>query len=157
MPSPHKQPDNLKKLKGTFEKSRSNNEQLATISPEGYVNPPPDLGEAGSSAWNVIVKRYTNIGALDVLDLLSLSELSYVIDAMHEAKAEMKEHGKIITIDGKNGAYETLSPSWKLYNDAFKIFITLSSRFGLNPADRQKLIFPNKKKPDAIDPLSKKR
>lgn len=157
MASPHKQASKLKELKGTLEKSRENHDQIPVVSPEGYINPPTDIGKTGSSAWMVIVERYTNIGALDVLDLLTLSELCYSIDTMAEAKADMKENGKIIVIDGKNGAYETTSPSWKLYNDAFKIFLPLSSRFGLNPADRQKLIFPKQEKENAIDPLDKKR
>ena len=142
-------PTKIKELQGTREKSREMKNEMTpevkeSLSHEGLVNTFAD------KIWIKLNRNLSAIGMLNEIDqellMAYCNQMGIYFDCMDKVKIEgylmdSVANGKIV------------SNYMKIGNDALKVSITLSDKFGFNPAARTKIEMPTQKKGDIMDDI----
>ncbi|WP_215225867.1 phage terminase small subunit P27 family [Echinicola shivajiensis] len=135
-------PLEIKQKRGTFEKNKSveNSMQPDKLLPNSEIKIPTFLNRYGKIFFQSMYQKLTQMGVLSNTDIEVLSACSLEWGKYIEAQYKIKKNGAVTVSTNKNGStYEMVSPWLSIANNALKNFITLSSKLGLNPADRQKI------------------
>ncbi|ERM82372.1 hypothetical protein P872_18415 [Rhodonellum psychrophilum GCM71 = DSM 17998] len=147
--------DEIKKQRGTLEKSRINKNQplIPKIFDLQSIKIPTHLNKYSK----VFFKKYAELlienNVITISDLESLEVLSSEYGKYIEAQHEIKKSGLIQDITNTKGfTYSVQSPWIQIANNAHKNYITMLAKFGLSPSDRSKIVTIKPK--DSVDPLS---
>jgi P27 family predicted phage terminase small subunit len=85
-------------------------------------------------------KALTDTGVLTVTDQDALAMMASEYGRYIEAQYQIKDGGSVVMGTNKNGSeYSMVSPYVAIASTSFKNFYNMMSRFGVSPADRQKI------------------
>ena len=100
------------------------------------MKPEPYLSKKGIVIFKRIESFLKKNEVVEGIDSLRLSQLADLFVKFEEANADMNENG--ITMTTSTG-YEQNRPSWNRYKDCLASIDKLAPKFGLTPAEREKL------------------
>lgn len=134
-------PKEIKEKRGTLEKSRELANPMSPVKTKvGPITIPAYLNKYGKSFYKFYHKTLTDVGVLTVTDLEALGMMSSEYGRYIEAQYILKSEGMVTIGTNKNGSeYSMVSPYISIANNAYKNFYNMMGRFGVSPADRQKI------------------
>ena len=146
-----KTPTKIKELQGTARKDRQMKnemtpEEVDDLGPVNLINTFAD------KIWLKLTRNLSAIGMLNEVDQESLMAYCNNMGIYFDCIAKVKSQGYLMESPA-NGLI--ISNYMKIGNDALKIAMTLSDKFGFNPAARTKIEMPTKKPKDNIGGLLK--
>lgn len=110
--------------------------------PKPIYQPAVYLSDRGKKIFKQIVKHIEDNGNLMLpIDVLELSMLANSFDLYHKMIEDM---GGIYTQECKNGTQPRAE--YNIMQQCYKYILSHSGRFGMNPADREKIFAGMKKK-----------
>ena len=132
---PAKLPSEIKKLKGTLQKSRTNQKEPK---PEVVLlSPPPFLGSKAKKAFKELARITANMRILAESDAIALTMLCDAWAEWRDARDYIKKNGTTYKTVGKNGdVMYRAHPEVAIAADAFRRVTNLLSQFGLTPSSR---------------------
>jgi P27 family predicted phage terminase small subunit len=140
MPSPYKQPKELKALKGTHRKSRDLPNELSAAPLSSIPSAPEDLPEAAKKTWYAVCSQLQTLKILTGLDLDTLKAYSYQTYLMDVAMHHLETEGHTIIMQNKNGGmYPIKSPWISIYNEALTHQNRIGQQFGFSASSRTKI------------------
>jgi P27 family predicted phage terminase small subunit len=138
----NKIPIEIKEARGTLEKSRELKE-ANRMKPEKVkeddTNTPSFLNKYGKQFYRFYLRELTKLDILTVTDLEALAMMSAEYGRYIEAQYMLKNSLTTIGTNKNGSTYEQVSPYINIANSSFKNFYNMMSRFGISPADRQKI------------------
>lgn len=138
-------PDNVKHIRGTFRKDRSNPNQ-PKVEPR-IPSPHPKLlsTEERFHYWR-LARILSRMKVLAESDVVTLELGAIFLAAFYKAKEDLKD-GKTYEVQTREGSIVIKKkPQISMMNEAFQNAMVLLSRFGLTPADRTRLkVLPDPK------------
>lgn len=139
---PRQKVDTLNKHLTKEEKEiRYKQEELLAELPSDKIKPQPWLNARGKKIFNDIKKNLESVSILANLDTYGLSILANEIDRYIEAQLNIQASGTTSFETNKNGSTrEVKSVHLQIQKDACEAFSKLSTRYGLDPQSRQKII-----------------
>jgi len=125
----NKLPVNVKKLRGTYRKSREIlNKPLTRAIPEK----PAFMTRGGGEYWNMIIDRLIKIGSIDVVDDLSIMILAESLATFMRTSKFLEENGDTYTFENSKGEIvKRVRPELKIQNDCWTRIFQLFKEFGL--------------------------
>jgi P27 family predicted phage terminase small subunit len=137
----------LKKLTGTFQKSRNLTDE---IDPPVLLDSstPERLGKYGKEEWNRVIGILKSTGAITELDTSALFVLCYEWQVYNEAKDEVERDGKTIT---SQSGYPMINPMETIRGQSYGRWKEMLVQFGMSPSSRSKVSktkAPEKEKED---------
>jgi P27 family predicted phage terminase small subunit len=152
MASPYREPDSIKKVKGTY-RDKQNNMMDNNIS--NPINPPPHLSKEEKQYFInfcSVASEHKFLIALDVT-LIELYVCSYV--RWRKCNEELKKQELVIK---SRSGYSQRNTLYTIIKEEEKTMMSISDRFGLSPAARTKIhLLQTNSEPDAFDKLLLKR
>jgi P27 family predicted phage terminase small subunit len=140
MPSPYKQPKEIKELKGTHRKSRDTPQEMSVRPLTSVPMPPEDLPEPAKKTWFAAASQLLTLKILTGLDLDALKQYCYQKHVMDMAAHTLETEGYTVIMQNKGGGqYPTKSPWISIYNEAATHVNRLQQQFGFNPSARTKI------------------
>jgi P27 family predicted phage terminase small subunit len=139
MAAPHKQPKELKKIKGTHRKSRDLPNEMAVVPMVSVPMPPEQLPKEAHDYWYRTAAELYALKVLTMLDLDMLQAYCYQLYVMDLAQEELKAGYTILMHNKGGGVYPVKSPWVGIYNDALSHAKNLAIQFGLTPSARTKI------------------
>ena len=134
-----------KKLEGTYRADRApKNEVIPKEVDELDINGQL-VNEFADKIWMKLNRNLSDMGMLNEIDQESLMAYCNQMGIYFDCMEKVKQEG-YTTISPANG--EIISNYMKIGNDALKIAMSLSDKFGFNPAARTKIEMPIKKPKD---------
>lgn len=139
---PRQKVDTLKKNLTKEEKEiRYKQEELLAQLPADKIKPQAWLNPRAKKIFNDIKKSLVEVSLLSNIDTYGLSILANEIDRYIESELNIQASGTTSIETNKNGSTkEVKSVHLQIQKDAGEAFGKLSSRYGLDPASRQKII-----------------
>jgi len=133
----NKLPKEVKMLAGTYRPSRDNAGGRLEL-PNGPLRCPPGTPRPIRLQFARLLRELGPVGFLRPVDVDNLLTLASAIVAQREAARGLAEHGLVIP-DPAHGGRMAKSPYWQIWREAGSVIATLGARFGLSPADRERL------------------
>lgn len=153
MPGRNPLPLEVKENKGTLRKSRDADKGFDA--PELTTDKSISIMTDREKKWfDSMYNLLEPTGILKETDLYSLEVLAKARATMEECDEVKRVEGLTIDVVTQNGVVKKKSPYHQIYIDSYNIFKELSSKFGLNPADRGRIAKPKSDEDDESD-LSK--
>jgi P27 family predicted phage terminase small subunit len=130
-------PDHLKKLRGTFERSRAapplNVGRVRLVEP---IEPPSDLDKASQAEWRLHMQLCLGAGTLSVVDLRTFRVMCEAAAMTARCYREAQKAGPVTT-DVKGNM--KMSPELLAWKIAANVYTGLLVQFGLSPASAKSL------------------
>jgi P27 family predicted phage terminase small subunit len=153
MPSPYKQPKELKVIKGTLKKSRELKNPMELDLLVSIPMPPSDLPETAKATWYNVGSELHKLGILSTLDLGLLKAYCYQTYVLDSAMSHLQTEGFTQIMQNKaGGMYPVKSPWVSIYNEALTHVSRIGQMFGFSPSSRQKISANTKQ--EEKDPLA---
>ena len=148
---PRQKVDTLRKHLTKEEKEiRYKQEELLEDLPSDKIKAPNWLNARGRKIFNDIKKNIQDANLLCNLDVYGLAILANEMDKYIESQLNIQASGPTAYETNKNGSTkEVKSIHLQIQKDAMEGFNKLSSKYGLDPAARQKIIEINTEPIDA--------
>ncbi len=139
---PRQKVDTLKKNLTKEEKEiRYKQEELLAQLPSDKIKPQPWLNARAKKIFNDIKKNLEGTSLLANVDTYGISILANEMDRYIESELNIQASGTTSYETNKNGSTkEVKSVHLQIQKDASEVFSKLSSRYGLDPQSRQKII-----------------
>ena len=139
---PRQKVDTLSKNLTKEEKEiRYKQEELLAQLPRDKIKPQPWLNPRAKKIFNDIKKNLSDVSILSNIDVYGLSMLANEMDKYIQAELNIQASGTTSLETNKNGSTrEVKSVHLQIQKDASETFSKLSSRYGLDPQSRQKII-----------------
>ena len=132
--------EEVKRLKGTLQKSRRNKERPK---PDKVLVPACPLPLKGDAAeeWDRVVGELVGLGIMTALDTMMLAIYCMEVAEYLDAKRTLDAIGRTIVISDKDGNARDLRnhPAVVRANAAFRNLRSMGSEFGLTTASRESL------------------
>jgi P27 family predicted phage terminase small subunit len=128
-----------KSLRGTRRPDREHGREIGL--PPGSPAKPADLSPRASVFWELVVPQLVSAGIATAIDAPALADMCEARATLEEIRTTLK--GLAIT---STDYYRTLMSS----QVAQKTYHSLASKFGLTPADRQRIHIDTPKGPQAV-------
>jgi P27 family predicted phage terminase small subunit len=146
-------PDNIKRLKGTLEKSRVNEEQ-PEFNRVSHIEPPEGLGDIATQEWLRVVPLLDAAGVLTEADVSALRAYCLAYQTFEIAAKAVEVEG--ITAVGHNGGVST-NPSFRVMKEAGLLMHRYLTEFGLTPSSRSRVKANPPRKDSEWDGFNKKQ
>lgn len=151
-------PDELKKAKGTFKPSRSNPEALQLTTLQEIPEPPATFDEVATNVWNTICGELIKHNIMQSIDIFQLQMLCNEMSIYWNCQEQLKTQNYLV--DTGTGSTK-VNPLITISTQALSNVNKIAAKFGLTPADRQKLkmtVDAGKPKTNAaLDLISRKK
>jgi len=136
-------PTSVKELKGTLEKSRLVDNEMATSQVVTMPNAPFFLNQEGADEWDIVTNELAKIKMLHLTDLSILAAYCNEIGIYRSISAELGGNFTEQTVD-KDGRLRMtkINPKYKVMQSALQNAIKLSTQFGFTPSSRASLSMP---------------
>ena len=133
----NKKPDALKKLIGTAQKCRIN-ENSPKVSELTNISMPEDLilTKGGEKIWNSLSAELTKAGILKVTDLQSFAVYCNAFALYIEMSLYIKKNGAVYS---DNNGNPKKRPEVTIMFETLRVVNSYQGRFGLTPADRDRI------------------
>ena len=128
-------PTKLKKLKGTFQKSRSVKNEMQ-VEPWESDAPPHKLEGYALAEWNRLLPQLKLSGVVGKIDQSSLFALCNEWGKYMDAEELLKKNGRVVK--SPNG-YPMIHPYEIISAQSFKRYKEMATQFGVTPASRSKV------------------
>ena len=138
-----KLPTAVKELKGTLEKSRIVDNEMATSQVVTMPDAPLFLNQEGADEWEIVSNELAKIKMLHLTDLSILAAYCNEIGIYRSISAELGGNFTEQTVD-KDGKLRMtkINPKYKVMQNALQNAIKLSTQFGFTPSSRASLSMP---------------
>ena len=146
----NKKPKALKQLQGSLNSTRENN-NIAKVPELLNLSMPTDLQlvAGATDVWNELAPDLVKVGILKKTDLQAFAIYCNEFARYMKMSKVLKEHGEIyLTSDGT----PKKRPEVNVMNESLRIINSYQSRFGLSPADRDRINI-QEDKPEGIENL----
>jgi len=136
-------PTAVKELKGTLEKSRLVDNEMATSQVVTMPDAPLFLNQEGADEWDIVSNELAKIKMLHLTDLSILAAYCNEIGIYRSLSAELGGNFTEQTVD-KDGKLRMtkINPKYKVMQLALTNAIKLSTQFGFTPSSRASLSMP---------------
>ena len=136
-------PTAVKELKGTLEKSRLVNNEMATSQVVTMPDAPLFLNQEGADEWDIVSNELAKIKMLHLTDLSILAAYCNEMGIYRSISAELGGNFTEQTVD-KDGKLRMtkINPKYKVMQAALQNAIKLSTQFGFTPSSRASLSMP---------------
>ena len=136
-------PTSVKELKGTLEKSRLVDNEMATSQVVTMPDAPLFLNQEGADEWEIVSNELAKIKMLHLTDLSILAAYCNEIGIYRSISAELGGNFTEQTVD-KDGKLRMtkINPKYKVMQNALQNAIKLSTQFGFTPSSRASLSMP---------------
>ena len=173
MPGRRPTPSALKKLRGTDQPCRMNDNEpepekvmdMVSVDPPeywGHTCDPDCLEDCTKNdivafkTWEWLVPRLIQLKVLTELDLETVTKYCEIVSDLREIRGMLKEYGRLSYVEkvGEDGNkyYEAKSsPAAVQYNNLLSQFRAFSGMLGLDPASRPKIYVPGPEGDKAAD------
>lgn len=143
-----KLPTEIKRLKGTLQKCRTNQNEPQFEKVSDWIPAPTHLGEMAIQEWNRVIALIGPSGVIQKTDLTMLEaycaayeNYRVCLDLVTKTKPAIKD---------SNGNLKK-NPLWQQLNECMTIMLRLAQEFGLTPVARSRVIGTGHKKEGAFD------
>ena len=140
----------MKAIQGTLRADRDFQPKPSTVSREEFPEPVIKLNERARVFYDLTIDHLNNASVLYPVDAMLLSILAKNIDIMVEAANQIHDLDDVVQ-EFDSGA-TNITGTFTAFERATKNVLTLSSKLGLSPADREKLMSFANLKSDKVDP-----
>lgn len=140
----------MKAVAGTLRPDRDIQPRENTLDRSQLPEPVLELNDRSRQYFDAVVDHLNDARVLYKVDSMLLSILAKNIDIMVEASNEINSLDDVVQ-EFESGA-TNITGTFTAFERATKNILTLSTRLGLSPADREKLLSFAKQKPDDVDP-----
>ena len=140
----------LKAIQGTLRQDRDISPRPSTVDRDQFPDPVIDLNPRAREFYDLTIDHLNDASVLYPVDGMLLSILAKNIDIMVEAANDIKDLDDVVQ-EFDSGA-SNITGTFTAFERATKNVLTLSSKLGLSPADREKLMSFANKKSDTVDP-----
>lgn len=140
----------LKAIQGTIRSDRDISPKPSTVSRDEFPEPVIELNQRARKFYDLTIDHLNNASVLYPVDAMLLSILAKNIDIMVEASNEIKDLDDVVQ-EFDSGA-TNITGTFTAFERATKNVLTLSSKLGLSPADREKLMSFANVSSDKVDP-----
>ena len=136
-------PTSVKELKGTLEKSRLVDNEMATSQVVTMPDAPLFLNQEGADEWDIVSNELAKIKMLHLTDLSILAAYCNEMGIYRSISAELGGNFTEQTVD-KDGKLRMtkINPKYKVMQNALQNAIKLSTQFGFTPSSRASLSMP---------------
>jgi P27 family predicted phage terminase small subunit len=86
--------------------------------------------------FDLLYENIEPLGILSAIDLFNIEIMAKARARMEECEIALKNQGVVLIIESEKGSYTKKNDYQLVYMDYFKIFQSISSRYGLSPSDR---------------------
>jgi len=148
-----KKSKSLKAVQGTLRGDRDITPKASTIDRSEFPEPVLTLNERAQFFYDLTVDHLNSASVLYAVDAMLLSVLAKNIDIMVQAADQIQDLDDVVQ-EFDSGA-TNITGTFTAFERAVKNVLTLSSKLGLSPADREKLMSFSNLKKDADDPYDK--
>lgn len=140
----------LKAIQGTIRSDRDIIVRASTVDRQNFPEPVLHLNEQARRFYDLTIDHLNNASVLYPVDAMLLSVLAKNLDIMVEAANEIKDLDDVVQ-EFDSGA-TNITGTFTAFERATKNVMTLSSKLGLSPADREKLMSFAELKAEVVDP-----
>ena len=131
-------PAALKELEGTARKDRTN-AAAPPGAPLAAPPCPPGLTEREQAAWAELEAVVLPMRVVTASDLPAFRQMVTTLAIAEDARATVNAEGQTYTVNTESGAVHRKHPAVEVFFSAQKQLSVALSRFGLTPADRQRV------------------
>lgn len=128
----------LKAVQGTMRSGRDLTPKLSTVDRSMFPDPIITLSDRGRRFYDLTIDHLNEAQALHNVDAMLLSILAKNVDIMIEAADQIADLDDVVQ-EFDSGA-TNITGTFTAFERATKNIITLSSKLGLSPSDREKLM-----------------
>jgi P27 family predicted phage terminase small subunit len=132
---PAKKPDELKRLAGTLQNCRVN--QNAPQPSYGFPLMPKHLGPEEKRAWDQACELLNGMGVLTIADAFAVEELAVCKAELLVLRRDILANGRYYT--SPDSGLEKTRPQVRMEQEKARHFISLLGKFGLTPESRSKV------------------
>ena len=140
----------LKAIQGTTRPDRDIMPRQSTVDRSEFPEPVLKLNEAARTFYDLTIDHLNEASVLYPVDAMLLSVLAKNLDIMVEAANQINDLDDVVQ-EFDSGA-TNITGTFTAFERATKNVLTLSSKLGLSPADREKLMSFSNLKSDTVDP-----
>lgn len=150
-------PTQIKKLKGTLEKSRVLDDEM-TPEPVSEIPLPPEwLNDIARQEWYRVVGGLAALKMVSSLDLGMLAIYCNEMSVYIEIEEMLRQKDRVMVFKHENGQlkYAQVVPYQKVADRAFEKAMKIATEFGFTPASRTRISTGQAKLPGEVsnDPL----
>jgi len=125
----NKLPSNVKKIRGTFRKSREVKNEILT---RGVPRKPSNMTPGASKYWSMLVNRLSKIGTITIVDDLSIMILAESLNEYFEMIRFLDKNGRVYEFKNSKGeVVNRVRPEVRIANDAWIRIYSLFRQYGL--------------------------
>jgi P27 family predicted phage terminase small subunit len=147
-----RKPAHLKVVAGTNRKDRENPSAPTGSALEKLPRPPDDLSKGEADAWRELSKIVEPLGVATAADLVAFRQMAVTLAVIEAAREVINVEGLTFDVFTENGMVVRKRPEVEILISYKKQLSVELSRFGLTPADRERVsVLKNDGK---ADPLS---
>jgi len=134
----NKLPSNVKKIRGTYRKSREiKNEPLT----RGIPKKPAGMTKGGSKYWSMLINRLDRIGSLTEVDDLSVMITAESLAEYMQACQFLNKNGRTYEFVNFKGEISIRPrPELKIANDAWTRVFQMFKQYGLTHVSRSNIV-----------------
>ena len=140
----------LKAIQGTIRSDRDITPRASTVDRIHFPEPVLKLNEKARRFYDLTIDHLNNASVLYPVDAMLLSVLAKNLDIMVEAANQINDLDDVVQ-EFDSGA-TNITGTFTAFERATKNVMTLSSKLGLSPADREKLMSFAEIKSEVVDP-----
>lgn len=140
----------LKAIQGTIRPDRDITPRASTVDRIHFPEPVLKLNEKARRFYDLTIDHLNNASVLYPVDAMLLSVLAKNLDIMVEAANQINDLDDVVQ-EFDSGA-TNITGTFTAFERATKNVMTLSSKLGLSPADREKLMSFAEIKSEVVDP-----
>jgi len=134
----NKLPVNVKKLRGTYRKSREAKNKPLT---RGIPRKPSNMTPGAGRYWTMLINRLSKIGTLTTVDDLSIWILCESLNEYFEMIDYLSKNGRTYKfVSSKGESSERVRPECKILNDCWVRIYSLFRQYGLTHLSRNNLV-----------------
>ena len=145
-----KKSKSLKAIQGTLRSDRDITPKASQVDRSEFPDPVIKLNENAQYFYDLTVDHLNDASVLYPVDAMLLSVLAKNIEIMVQAADEIQDLDDVVQ-EFDSGA-TNITGTFTAFERAVKNVLTLSSKLGLSPADREKLMSFSNIKNDLVDP-----
>ena len=134
-------PTQLKKLRGTYAKSREVENEMQVAKVEQPPKPPSWLTKTGKEQWILVTNELFTLQMLHAVDLALVEAYCNAIALHIETEQILQESGRIQIYRDEDGRikHSQIVPLVTVSKQALSDAIKLATQFGLTPSARTKI------------------
>lgn len=137
-------PTKIKKLKGTLQKCRTQENEMQVAVLEKMPHAPLWLSEIGKQEWDNVCFELYNKQMLHKIDLPLIAAYCNAMALHIETEIMLREKGRIQVYKNTDGTIKHAQsvPHQKIANDALERALKIAAQFGLTPSSRSAISQP---------------